>query len=210
MLLVFAAVSLLSFDDNAKGPELAVGGTAAEAGGDPVVIEASFPGTLSSHPRDHHRAENMRDAQTGEYADWAADYAVDAGTPVRSRLNGPYGTTLTVLAVVPSCGGGGGGTAVKVGVRAPNGGPELGWAAYLHLADVAVAEGQTVYPDTVLGVVGDGFVVDEACWTGPHLHVEGFNRDEYSCYYAPSSVGEGTALGRVGGSDVSAAQQPCP
>jgi len=190
---------------------LALGGERADAAGAPVVIEANFNGTLSSHPSTHHKARNTADAATGKPADWAADYQVAAGTPITPQLKGPYGTTLTVIDIVPSCGSGlDGGTAVKIGVREPNGGPEIGWVAYLHLTSVSVTEGQTVYPDTVLGVIGDGFPQNESCWTGPHLHVEGFNHEKYSCFYDPASVAPGTPLGRVGGSDVTTAPAHCP
>lgn len=190
---------------------LPLGGERADAAGPNVVIEANFDGSLSSHPSEHHKARNTADAATGKPADWAADYEVAAGTPITPQLKGPYGTTLTVIDIVPSCGGGlNGGTAVKIGVREPNGGPEIGWVAYLHLSDVSVSEGQTVYPDTVLGVIGDGFPVNDLCWTGPHLHVEGFNHKQYSCFYDHASVAPGSPLGRVGGSDVTTAPTRCP
>jgi hypothetical protein len=165
---------------------------------------------MTSHPSEHHTTHNTRNAGTGEPADWAADYEGPASTPVTSQLKGPYGTTLTVIDVVPTCRGVNGGTAVKVGVREPNGGPEIGWVAYGHLDNVRVAKGQTVYPDTVLGYIGTGYPRNSSCWTGPHLHIEGFNHKQMSCYYDPRSVAPGTPLGRVGGSDVRARRSRCP
>src|SRR4051795_12920486 len=53
---------------------LALGDEHADAAGSPVVIEANFNGTLSSHPSEHHKARNTADAATGKPADWAADY----------------------------------------------------------------------------------------------------------------------------------------
>lgn len=209
VLLALAAILLWPSYTNKGG--LMLGGERADAAGPNVVIEANFNGTLSSHPSTHHRARNTADAATGRPADWAADYAVAPGTPITPQLNGPAGTTLTVIDVVPSCGSGlDGGTAVKIGVREPNGGTEIGWVAYLHLSNVSVTKGQTVSPGTVLGVVGDGFPQNASCWTGPHLHVEGFNHEKYSCFYDPTAVAPGTPLGRVGGSDVTSERARCP
>ena len=116
-----------------------------------------------------------------------------------------------MLDIVPACqGGANGGTSVKIGVREPNSGPMIGWVAYVHLANVRVQKGQTVYPDTVLGQVGDGFPVNDACWDGPHVHLAGYNYHQYSCYADPASVAPGDTLGRVGGSDVTAPRTRCP
>jgi len=183
----------------------------AQAAGSNVVIEANFSGTAGESGATHHRAVNTVDAATGAPADWAADWVTGAGTPITPQLKGPYGTTLRVIGIVPACGGGAdGGTAVKIGVSEPNGGPEIGWVAYLHLANVGVAEGQVVYPDTVLGTVADGLPYNENCWTGPHLHVEGFNHAQHSCFYDPPAVAPGTPIGRIGGGDVGAPQSRCP
>lgn len=180
----------------------------AHAGGSAVTIEADYDATLTSHPDGHHTAVNFRDAETGYPGDWSADYGVAAGTPVRPRLSGPDGLTLTVVKVAPSCSNGGGGDGVQVSVR--EGGTEIGRVAYLHLQDVRVAEGDTIDTDTVLGVVGGDIAHDESCWTGPHLHLEGFNRSDYSCYLAPATASPGTPLGRIGGSDVQQRETACP
>lgn len=180
----------------------------AAAGGSAVTIEAGFSGSLTSHPDGHHTANNFRDAATGNAADWSADYGAAAGTPITPRLSGAGDLTLTVVRVAPSCSNGGGGTGVQVSVSEPAG--EIGLVSYLHLADVAVSEGDVVSGDTVLGTVGGGFGYDESCWTGPHLHVEAYNRSDYSCYYAPASVSPGTAIGRIGGSDVGGRVTHCP
>jgi len=187
---------------------LTLGGDSADASGPAVLVESNFNGSLTSHPADHHRVTT--DPETGQSSDWASDWSVSAGTPITPQLNGPYGTTLKVMDVQPSCSGGAdGGTAVRIAVYEPNGGPRIGWVAYLHLADVAVSAGQVVATDTVIGTVGS-FTPNEACWTGPHVHIEGFNDHEYSCYYAPASVAPGNPIGRIGGSDVGSAPAPCP
>jgi hypothetical protein len=181
----------------------------ASAGGPPVIIESSFSGSMSSHPDGHHTAVNFRDPETGNSADWSADYAAAAGTAVKPRLSGPSGMTLAVADIAPSCSNGGGGTGVKVSV-ADSDGSTIGTVSYLHLAEVGVSVGDTVSTDTVLGTIGGDFAVDSACWTGPHLHVEGYNDSDYSCYYAPETVEPGTAIGRIGGSDVTGRVTPCP
>lgn len=181
----------------------------ASAGGSEVVIEASFSGNLTSHPDGHHTAVNFNDAATGNPADWSLDYGTSAGTPVTPRLAGPAGMSLEVVDVAASCKNGGGGSGVKVAVREADG-TTIGTVSYLHLDDIAVAEGQAIATDTVLGVVGGDFAVDSACWTGPHLHIEGYNATDYSCYYAPSTVEPGAAIGRIGGSDVGARVSACP
>lgn len=184
----------------------------AGASGPAVTIEASFAGGLTSHPSNHHLVVNNRD-DSGELADWAEDWSLPAGAEVRPQLNGPYGTELYVLDIVEACRGGGGGASVKVGVRAPNGGGDIAWVAYVHLGEVRVQKGQPVYKDTVIGLIGDGFPYNENCWTGPHLHLEGYNEHEFSCYvdYAVGHrVQPGAPLGRVGGSDVAGPKQACP
>ncbi|MDT9593606.1 M23 family metallopeptidase [Nocardioides zeae] len=181
---------------------------AAHAGGPPVTIEADYDATLTSHPVGHHTANNFRDAETGYPGDWSADYGLAAGTPVRPRLSGPDGLTLTVAKVAPACTNGGGGQGVQVSVGDASG--EIGRVAYLHLEDVTVAEGDTVSTDTVLGVVGGDIAYDSSCWTGPHLHLEGFNRSDYSCFIAPETAAPGTPLGRIGGSDVQQRETACP
>lgn len=180
----------------------------AHAGGSAVTIEADFAGSLTSHPVGHHTANNFRDDETGLPADWSADYGVAAGTPITPRLNGPAGLTFTVAKVAPSCSNGGGGSGVQISVS--EGGAEIGRVAYLHLSNVGVNVGDVVDSSTVLGTVGGDFAYDENCWTGPHLHLEGFNRSDYSCYVAPQSTEPGTVLGRIGGSDVQGRETACP
>ncbi|TDT30841.1 peptidase M23-like protein [Naumannella halotolerans] len=160
------------------------------------------------HPDGHHTASNFTDPETSYSADGAADYGVAAGTPIKPRLNGPSNLELKVSKVAPSCSGGGGGTGVQVEVS--EGSEVIGFVSYLHLSDVDVEVGDVVDSDTVLGEIGTGYTQDENCWTGPHLHLEGFNRADYSCWATPSSVSAGSTLGRIGGSDVGQAGTACP
>jgi hypothetical protein len=184
-------------------------GDPAAAAGPAVTIEAPFDTALNSHPRDHHRMVNARDAETGLDADWAEDLAAGAGASVTPRLNGPYGTEYSVIDVFPACRTGAeGGQAVKVEIRAPNGGEVIGWVVYGHLGEVRVSEGQMVYNDTVLGTIGDGFPY---CWTAPHLHLEAYNEAQHACYYeVGAAIPAGTPLGRLGGDNVGAPRSVCP
>ncbi|MDO9455977.1 M23 family metallopeptidase [Nocardioides sp.] len=178
------------------------GDDAAEASGPEVYIVATFDGGLASSPSSHSPSKSAA-AANGVSSDWAGDWGASEGTEVKPDLKGPYGTTLVVKSVFPVCSGGAGGTGVTIDVRAPNGGPAIGAVSYLHLNNLAVSPGQTVYPDTVLGVVGTYPGAAEDCWDGAHVHIEGYNysQGDQSCYYE-TAASPGARLGRVGGSDV--------
>ena len=91
-------------------------------------------------------------------------------------------------------------------------GETVGSLVLAHLSGVSVSPGQIVGPDTQIGVVADGMAPNDACWTGPHVHVEWVNFHQYGCHYgagAGAQVGEGTALGRIGGASATGPDQVC-
>jgi murein DD-endopeptidase MepM/ murein hydrolase activator NlpD len=87
------------------------------------------------------------------------DLAAWPGAPVRAALTGTV-TFAGADGVGPRCGGYQG---YGLGVVIDGGD---GWQAlYAHLAEVKVAVGQQVGPDTVIGTIGD-----TGCTSGTHLH----------------------------------------
>jgi murein DD-endopeptidase MepM/ murein hydrolase activator NlpD len=88
------------------------------------------------------------------------DIGVYPGRPVRAALTG------TVIFAGPDGSGPlcrGGYRGYGLGVIVDNG---AGWQAlYAHLSRLEVAEGQAVWPETIVGAVGE-----TGCVSGPHLH----------------------------------------
>ena len=175
-------------------------GPSAVAAGSPAVVQSPLDGTVTSAAGEHHTV--FYDPAAGAVGDVAMDVGAGEGTAVFPRIgyDGEGGLTLEIAEVLESCSSGDGGQAVRVNVTTD--GFTVGSVTYAHLAAVSVAAGDQVGSDTALGEVAGGLPVDEACWTGPHVHVEWVNHADYACYI-PRETGTGLAagdsVGQVGG-----------
>lgn len=143
--------------------------------------------------------------------DWAVDIYQGAGTQVRPRMSGPN-LALKVALVRATCGSAGQTVVLDVHTN----GEWVGSTTYGHLANVAVSAGQWISPDTVIGQLSQ-WSYQSGCWEvsssgGIHTHVTGYNRQSYSCYHDPGSgsyLGDGHAIGIVGGAYATAARSRC-
>ena len=136
---------------------------------------------------------------------------IAGGGSVYARFSSASALSLYIEAIGTGCSGGRqGGQAVKVRVTA--GGVNLGTIWYLHLANVAVAAGQTHGNGVRLGDTATGLPRDDSCWTGSHVHMEPRNLSGYACYIplgAGTGVGPGTVIGRMGSVGGTGIRSPC-
>lgn len=170
-----------------------------------VVIGSPIAGVLTSHPSTHHTP-------------WGGDWAEDIGSyggaasPVRTWFGDPSGSlTLSVVSVTNACSTSNGGLAVKIAASVD--GQPIGTVLYAHLANVSVSAGQTIGMGQQIGTVAVGLPVNERCWTGPHVHLEPWNKSKYSCYQdlaTGSGIAEGAKVGILGGEYASGPRQKCP
>lgn len=143
--------------------------------------------------------------------DWAVDIYQGAGTHVRPRMSGP-GLALKVSSVRPTCGSAGHTVTIDVHTN----GQYVGVVRYGHLAGVTVSAEQWIAPDTVIGQLSQ-YGYQAGCWEvtsagGVHTHVTSYNLRGYSCYHDVGSgayLGEGHAIGIVGGNYAAGRQLPC-
>ena len=110
-----------------------------------------------------------------------------------------------------------GGKRVRVDVRVD--GVFVGHVWYAHLVPT-VSVGQSLSNGQKIGDLASGLPSNSACWTGPHLHIEPYNAQDYpnatydySCL-VPRAVGTAVSasshLGVLGGGYASTFDQPCP
>jgi putative cell wall-binding protein len=168
-----------------------------------ATIESPMSGSVTSSPGTHHRMRNTP-------GDWSMDVGAGAGTPVIARFGSSRTITLHVDVVAGSCASGGGGRRVQVGVHVD--GVYVGWVNYLHI-EPTVAAGQWLENGAQVGTVGSGYPIDSSCWTGPHVHIEPYNDQSYSCFQSRpegQSVSAGERLGVIGGEWAGGVNQACP
>ena len=189
---------------------LVLGSPPASAAGNPADVQSPVSGTVTSAPGEHHRV--FWDPIAQAYGDVAMDVGAPPGTSVHPRVGYGGSLTMTVSDVFPACSApADGGTAVRVDITTD--GTTVGSVTYAHLANVGVSPGQSVGTDTELGVVAGSLPYNQACWTGPHVHVEWVNHRDWGCY-VPRSVGspvsEAEMVGRVGGDFGEGPNAVCP
>lgn len=174
-----------------------------------VTILSPADGLLTSSPQEtppHH----------SPFGDWGVDVASRGGSaqPVYARFENPSGSLqLSLGGTVEPCaspnqGKGGVGLIVNVAVN----GVQVGRMYYLHLAAVPRTTGAINNGDQ-LGVMATGLPVNPSCWTGPHVHMEPYNSERYSCFQPTtlnSAVTSSTRLGALGGEWATAENQSCP
>lgn len=186
-------------------------GTASAAVDPEVWFGSPVGGSWNADARTHHFMTNARD-----YGDWATDIKVGAGVQVvlyAAPQNGGYNVTTKVEQVGPACSSGrDGASMVAVGVYAN--GVKVGSIKYGHVRP-SVSEGQWINRwGTSIGTVATGMTPNDLCWTGPHVHLEGFNVHNYSCFNRGYGIGSwldpSNFVGFVGGARVGGYRQPCP
>jgi hypothetical protein len=178
---------------------------------DPEVWAGSpVDGTWNANAANHHWLANAADQ-----GDWATDIAVGAGAPVVAYVapqNGGYGVDTRVDQIGNACRSGDGASFVTVGIYV-NGG-RIGSITYAHVRPT-VGVGQWISRwGSTIGTVAGGLPRNDACWTGPHVHVQMFNVHNYSCFnrgYGIGSVVHPTNfIGFAGGRRVGGSGQACP
>jgi hypothetical protein len=155
--------------------------------------------TQTSHPSCH---ENY-------YGNWGVDLHAAEDDPVRLNVSVASGLPLSFAWVPRANGTCGELTVVEIKVN----GVSVGSLYFEHLQG-AVKSG-TITNGMILGYVHDW----GGCNAGPHIHMEFKNTGGSSCYYdhsipnghtAGMSLNEGTELGMLGATGVSANKKPCP
>jgi hypothetical protein len=138
--------------------------------------------------------------------DWSVDLSSIAGGNDRvtfnahaweSSLDSHVTAVVTQIIDDNTCSVGGGGDMVTVGIYFD--GALQGRATYAHLArNPTLAVGTPVNPaGSWLGDVDRSLVVDENCWTGPHVHFEMRAENEYSCWDQSLHAGDSAPLARL-------------
>jgi Protein of unknown function (DUF2673) len=176
-----------------------------------VWIGSPVNGTWTSDAYTHHYLDLDPDV-----GDWAGDIGTAAGQQVivyvAPQTSG-YIVTTRVDHIGPGCGGGANGARfVNVGIYVNN--VRIGSVSYAHL-NPSVREGQWISRwGSVVGTVAGGLPVNQACWTGPHVHMQSYNVHNWSCFNRGYRIGSSLArtnfVSFVGGHRVSGSRQACP
>jgi hypothetical protein len=159
----------------------------------------------------HHWLGNARDQ-----GNWAADISAPAGANVVVYI-APQNSGYTVTTRVDQIGAGcvaphSGASFVTIGIYVN--GARIGSITYGHL-NPTVHVGQAISRwGSVVGHVAGGLPYDQACWTGPHVHLQMFNTHNYSCfnrgYHIGSILKPTNFVGFAGGHRVSGSRRACP
>jgi hypothetical protein len=209
MLAVMAVAAVVSI--GVLAPRSASAAASAATVVDPEVWAGSpVEGTWNADAANHHWLANASDQ-----GDWAADIKAGAGVPVVVYVapqNAGYTVTTRVDQIGAACRAGNGANFVTVGIYAN--GTRIGSITYAHVRPTVVV-GQFINRwGSSIGTVATGLPYDEACWTGPHVHVQMFNVHNYSCFNRGYSIGFAVHptnfIGFSGGRRVSADRTPCP
>lgn len=153
--------------------------------------------------------------RTNPTNDFAIDLVASAGQGVvlyaAPQISSTVVTARVDTVASPACMTGGGGSYVTVGFYVS--GQRIGSATYAHINPI-VSEGQIVNRwGTTLGTVG-AFTVDQACWTGPHVHFEMYSTHHYACYNGSFALGQAiyrsNFVGYTGGDRASRQHAACP
>lgn len=172
-------------------------------------VEGAFPTSASSQPQNHKISYG---------GDWAMDEKAAAGQQAMVYVapqDGQSSITTKIDSVRPACAShviNDGGYVVVVGVY--NGSARVGYIAYAHL-NPSVSVGQTVDRwGGVIGTVGSYRNDPVGCWSGSHVHIEGYNTKNFSCFNGTYGAGQvmhrSNFVGFLGGTRATHTRQACP